>query len=133
MAWTARLFSALQGLIAAFHGTSAGGQEFLIKWGDLGYDECTWESFEDVAAFKAKLEQYDRQKSLEEERLVLGLPAHANPLEALRKRVAMAQRDAMLATQVHQSHHVVSGESVLCSETNAGHFTERAQTGDCPV
>ena len=78
----------------------AGGQEFLIKWGDLGYDECTWEAREDVAAFKAKFEQYERQMSLEEERLSLGLSQNANPMDALRKRVAIAQRDAMLAFQV---------------------------------
>ncbi|KAK9818901.1 hypothetical protein WJX74_010226 [Apatococcus lobatus] len=76
-----------------------GGREFLIKWGDLGYDECTWEAFEELAAFKAKFEQFERQKSLEEEYLALGHPQDFNPLEALRQHVAIAQREAMLATQ----------------------------------
>lgn len=86
-----------QHCVASAH---AGGREYLIKWGDLGYDECTWEAREDVAAFKAKFEQYERQMSLEDEHLSLGLLHHANPLEALRMRVAIAQRDAMLASQV---------------------------------
>ncbi len=32
--------------------------EYLIKWRELGYDECTWERESDVSAFKTQIERF---------------------------------------------------------------------------
>ena len=77
----------------------AGGLEYLVKWVDLGYDECTWEEHEDLKPFTPKFEQYERQQALEEERASLGFSLDCHPLDALRVQVAHAQRDAAIAKQ----------------------------------
>ncbi|KAK9828698.1 hypothetical protein WJX72_001585 [[Myrmecia] bisecta] len=39
------------------------GMQYLVKWKDLGYDECTWEDEADLRAFRAEI---DRFKSRQE-------------------------------------------------------------------
>lgn len=36
--------------------------EYLVKWKELGYDECTWELENDIAAFGDAIERYRRFK-----------------------------------------------------------------------
>lgn len=34
-------------------------REFLVKWKDLSYDECTWEVETDISTFRPEIERYE--------------------------------------------------------------------------
>ncbi|KAJ3695446.1 hypothetical protein LUZ60_000823 [Juncus effusus] len=38
--------------------TEDGSSEYLVKWNELGYDECTWETESDISAFQPQIERY---------------------------------------------------------------------------
>ncbi|KAL8475219.1 hypothetical protein ACS0TY_031582 [Phlomoides rotata] len=39
------------------------GKEYLVKWKELPYDECSWELESDIASFHLEIEKYDRIQS----------------------------------------------------------------------
>lgn len=39
------------------------GKEYLVKWKELPYDECSWEVESDIASFHSEIEKYDRIQS----------------------------------------------------------------------
>ncbi|XP_057845926.2 CHD3-type chromatin-remodeling factor PICKLE [Cryptomeria japonica] len=38
-------------------------REYLVKWKELQYDECTWEVEEDISAFRAEIERFNSIKA----------------------------------------------------------------------
>lgn len=38
-------------------------KEYLVKWKELPYDECYWESESDIASFQQEIERFNRIKS----------------------------------------------------------------------
>ena len=64
---------------------SSGGarQQFLCKWRELPYSECTWEDEADIADFRGLVEQFRRRRPIAEldlEAAVAALPPEAPPL-----------------------------------------------------
>lgn len=39
------------------------GKEYLVKWKELAYDECSWELESDIASFHIEIEKFDRIQS----------------------------------------------------------------------
>ncbi|KAH6757889.1 chromatin remodeling factor CHD3 [Perilla frutescens var. hirtella] len=39
------------------------GKEYLVKWKELPYDECSWEAESDIASFQSEIEKFDRIQS----------------------------------------------------------------------
>ncbi|EFJ11544.1 hypothetical protein SELMODRAFT_158748 [Selaginella moellendorffii] len=44
----------------------SGKDEFLVKWKELGYEECTWETEDDIVAFQAEIKRYKAASTNEE-------------------------------------------------------------------
>jgi len=42
---------------------SSDGREYLVKWKELAYDECTWEVEDDISAFRAEIERFNSIKA----------------------------------------------------------------------
>lgn len=38
-------------------------KEYLVKWKELSYDECYWESESDISAFQPEIERFNRIQS----------------------------------------------------------------------
>lgn len=39
------------------------GKEYLVKWKELSYDECSWERASDIASFASEIEKFERIQS----------------------------------------------------------------------
>ncbi|CAN6214832.1 unnamed protein product [Urochloa humidicola] len=49
--------------ILASRNSSTGEQEYYVKWKELNYDECTWESESDISAFQPQIERFNEIQS----------------------------------------------------------------------
>lgn len=38
-------------------------KEYLVKWRDLQYDECYWESHSDISSFQTEIDNFNRLQS----------------------------------------------------------------------
>lgn len=42
---------------------SVGEQEYYVKWNELSYEECTWESKSDISEFQREIERFNEIQS----------------------------------------------------------------------
>ena len=58
----------------------SGKEEYLVKWCDLNYSECTWESLDDLVSKEdaAALQKYERRKVVEKEKVQRKLAGENN-------------------------------------------------------
>ncbi|XP_062228270.1 CHD3-type chromatin-remodeling factor PICKLE-like [Phragmites australis] len=49
--------------ILASRKSSTGEREYYVKWKELSYDECTWESESDISAFQTQIERFNEIQS----------------------------------------------------------------------
>lgn len=39
------------------------GKEYLVKWKELPYDECSWEMGSDIESYQSEIEKFERIQS----------------------------------------------------------------------
>jgi hypothetical protein len=50
-------------LLFEWHRGDNDEREYLVKWKELPYDECYWESESDISAFQPEIERFNRFRS----------------------------------------------------------------------
>lgn len=83
--------------VIASRRTRDGGADHLVKWKELGYDECTWESEADLKGFEEEVERF-------------------------RTRAAIASARSRPSSFSRAAHHAAAA---LCSARSRGTFSPR--------